>query len=114
MTDWTQNGTFQQEWTEYDEDGYGIARARDVTSDVQRMGRQNQKLIAQVKALQNDIADIKNRRYWEEVEMFTDKTTGMSAAVRTVYRWQAETMRLEFTPDMFGAASYTKNPPPKP
>jgi len=101
MTDWYSFGSFVQTWIEYDEDdGTEIPHTQDVTSRVQAVGRKATDLSLKVAALQKDLSDLKNRRYWEDIELFTDKNTGMVTTIRTTYRWQAETMRLDFTPEM--------------
>ncbi len=109
MSNWYNSGSFTQSWVEIDDDDYETQRQEDVTSKVQALGRKAVKLTSKVTALQKDLSDIKNRRYWEDVELFYDKNTGMVAAIRTTYRWQAETMRLDFTPDMISALSFNKN-----
>jgi len=79
----------------------------DVTDEVNRLIQdlrdKRDALQKQVAALQKELVDIKSRRYWDEVELVTNKTTGMTAAIRTTYRWQAETMRLDFTNEMYSA-----------
>lgn len=74
-----------------------------VSGIVEKIGKLEYDLAAANKAkdqLQKDIIALKQGRGWDTVELVHDKTTGMSAVVRTEYRVQAHNMRLDFTDEM--------------
>lgn len=106
--DWP--GRIVQTIIETDIEEHSYETVVDVTDRIKKLQSLFDKQETQLAAVQREIADIKNRRYWEEIELFTDKITGMSVAMRTTYRWQAEVMRLEFTPDMYDVQSFPKAP----
>ena len=95
------DGTITQTYIVYNDDGrepyeYSV----DITRQVQLIAEQGEKHKAQVAALQQDLKDIKSRRYWDEVTLVTNEKTGMTVALRTTYRWQAENLSLHITPEM--------------
>ena len=59
-----------------------------------------------IDSLGKDLQDIKSRRGWEEITLATDDRTGRMAVVRTYYRWQAESMRLDFDQSMMPQPGY--------
>ena len=102
------NARYRMHWDYYpDEDDPDdplslgpIPRVADVTEEVRRLINREKTQAATIKALQEELRDIKTRRSWEDLSMVTDERTGMTAVVRTYYRWQAETMRLDVSPEM--------------
>lgn len=83
-----------------DETGETVPHIADVTADVRRMYRENGELKRKNESLSKEIHDIKTRRYWEEVNVYTDDRTGRLVVVKTVYQYEPKTMRLEVTPEM--------------
>ncbi len=67
----------------------------------------NERLKADNESLAKELADIKTRRWFEVLETSVDERTGMLAVVKTVYRMQVESIRLEASPEMYmGMSGY--------
>lgn len=93
-------GRFEWYGTEViDDDGTTIPVVHDVTMALRKHLAMEATYKERAESLAKELQDIRNRRGWEEVTCVTDDRTGRVVVVRTFYRWQAEAMRVEATPE---------------
>jgi len=98
--------TYTKTWTEERDDGSTYPVSADVTREIGKAFADVEKYKTQLVETQKALADIKSRRYWEEIKMVTDERTGMSAVTLVTYKWQAENMRIDFTNEMYRGFGY--------
>lgn len=70
---------------------------KDVTDMVTKLVRTANDQAQRIDALQKQLADIMNRKSWEELKLVTDERTGMSVVTMVTYQWEAKHMRLDMT-----------------
>lgn len=86
----------------YDDDGeVEFTDHDDVTEQVQRLVADYEKQVKQNKALADELTKLRAGGSWFNLETTEDKLTRQMVIVRTEFRMQAVTMRLEVSPELF-------------
>lgn len=98
-------GVYEADYSFDDEDDpIWIEDWVDLTDEWRRMTVKLENLEESNASLAKELGEIKSRRWWEEIEMVRDERSGQIAIVKTHYRMQMESMRLEVSPEMYGLA----------
>lgn len=90
-----EQGKFLWEGTVWIDEDTEVWTQEDVTKVVRKAMRERDDLANRVESLSKEIHDIKTRRYWEEVNVYTDDRTGRMVVVKTIFQYEPKTMRIE-------------------
>lgn len=75
-----------------------LIRATDVTDEIKELLKRYDTAASEGLRLAQELAYLKNRKWWDEIEVVTDRATGNVVVVRTHYRLVMEGLRVEATP----------------
>ena len=95
-------GEFTRKWMEWDEDfEEDFQRKESVTAEVRELVFAYEIEVKRANTLSKELSDLKTRKWWDEVEVFTDRATHNQVVVRTHYQLEMKTMRMEMGAEQF-------------
>ena len=98
------SGAIQRSITVTQDVGYGdvaFEKVDDVSALTRELVNAYNIAVKDLEEVRKALSDLKTRKWWDEVEVFTDRASMNQVVVRTHYQLEMKTMRMEVSPEQF-------------